>query len=152
MCYIELASNEKIDKNRKKIGYGVWRYWCGGVLSGGPDGWSWKSSMTVLVKADLCSIGPWLCLCEVLSSVSLCLLCSVSVYLVSPVCEIGNVKPSFPKIAKQLSETLLLPTYADSQHVASYSHISHMHIFTNTDASSDNCIHSWAVFGKVTFK
>lgn len=83
------------------------------VLSWGLDGWSWKSSMTVLVKADLCSIGPWLCLCEVLSSVSLCLLCSVSVYLVSPVCEIGNVKPSFPKIAKQLSETFLLPTYAD---------------------------------------
>lgn len=141
MCYIELASNEKIGKDRKKIWFGVWRYWYGGVLSWGAR-LVMESSMTVLVKADLYSIGPWLCLCEVLSSVSLCLLCRVSVYLVSPVCEIGNVKPSFPKIAKQLSETFLLPTYADSQHVASYSHISHMHIFTNTDASSYNCIHS----------
>lgn len=93
MCYIGLASNENIDKAWKKIWYGVRRYWCRWV----PDGWSFKSNMTVLVKADLCSIGPWLCVCVLLSTVRLCLLCSVSVYLVSPVCEIANVKPSFLK-------------------------------------------------------
>jgi len=59
-----------------------------------------KSNMTVLVKTDMCSIRPWLCVCEGLSSVSLCLLSSVSVYSVFPVCEIGNVKPSFLKNSK----------------------------------------------------
>lgn len=40
-------------EGQQNIWYGVWSYWFGWVSSGRPDGWSWKSSVTVLVKENL---------------------------------------------------------------------------------------------------
>lgn len=140
MSYIGLALNEKIETRRPTKDL----IWCLKILI-----WVsvvWEARWLVMEKQrNGFGQRKFVFICAVDVCVKcLCLLCSTSVYLVSPVCEIGNGKPSFPKIAKQLSETFLLPTYADSQHVVSYRHLSQMH--TKADTSSYICIQSLATF------